>query len=191
MLIIATHIGSIVDPELGAGAIVNASNPHAALGSGVSGAIADACGSDFQHEVHTRWKEVFGGPLEPHDCLVTSGGTSSAFDWVLHVPAVDYEQRDPETGRASGPTRVRNCTLSAFQQAARLIPGKRLGLPLLGAGHGGLGESASADAMIAAIREFGVQNPNTKLVVCFAVLNADSAERVRELAKKHEVPFLG
>ena len=44
-VIVSTFVGSIVDPALGADAIVNASNPQVALGSGVSGAIREACGA--------------------------------------------------------------------------------------------------------------------------------------------------
>ena len=65
-------VGSIVDTELGAHAIVNASNPAVALGSGVSGAIRDACGGTaYQSEVHQVWEDEFDEPLEPGDRLVT------------------------------------------------------------------------------------------------------------------------
>src|SRR5262245_61467991 len=89
MMRVSTFIGSIVDPALGAHAIINASNPEVALGSGVSGAIRDACGgSVFQQLVRDAWKDEFDEPLEPGDCLVTGAGSYAAFRWVLHVPAV-------------------------------------------------------------------------------------------------------
>ena len=48
---LSTFVGSLVDQALGAHAIVNASNPHVGLGSGVSGAIRAACGgAAFQTE---------------------------------------------------------------------------------------------------------------------------------------------
>ncbi len=51
MLLIRTHLGSITDSAVGAHAVVNASNPELALGSGVSGAIRTACGgAAFQKE---------------------------------------------------------------------------------------------------------------------------------------------
>jgi O-acetyl-ADP-ribose deacetylase (regulator of RNase III) len=104
---LSVYTGSLVDPAIGAHAVVNASNPSVALGSGVSGALREACGGTaFQQELRDRLEEDFDAELEPDDCLVTSAGTSTAFRWVLHVPAVDYRKRDPETGGPSGPRRV-------------------------------------------------------------------------------------
>lgn len=190
MIKVSTFVGSIVDPSLEAAAIVNASNPHVGLGSGVSGAIADACGgTKYQRQVRAVWEDEFDEPLEAGDCLVTGPGTATHFEWVLHVPAVDYKKRDPETGGSSGPTRVRRCTGAALQEAAQLIAGRRLGVPLLGAGHGGLGVVASADAMLEAIRSFLEQSPTTPLTVCFAVLEPRHATVVAHAAEKHRVPF--
>jgi O-acetyl-ADP-ribose deacetylase (regulator of RNase III) len=138
---------SLVDPELDAHAIVNASNPHVGLGSGVSGAIRDACGGvAFQREVRRRWEEDFDQPLEADDCLVTEAGTADWLRWVLHVAAVDYKHPDPETGGPTGPSRVRQCFGAALDEACLLarendLTGELiLGTALLGAGHGGLGE---------------------------------------------------
>ncbi len=101
----------------------------------------------------------FDEPLEPDDCLVTGAGSSTAFRWVLHVPAVDYRSSDRETGGASGPSLVPACTRAALREAAALakehgLDGRFvLGAVLLGAGHGGLGEVNSADVMLRAVRE--------------------------------------
>lgn len=112
---LGVYTGSLVDPAIGAHAVVNASNPSVALGSGVSGALREACGGTaFQQELRERLEENFDAELEPDDCLVTSAGTSTAFRWVLHVPAVDYRRRDPETGGPSGPRRVRACVRSSM-----------------------------------------------------------------------------
>lgn len=60
VLVVSAFVGSIIDATLGADAIVNASNPHVALGSGVSGAIADACGGvEYQQEVRSVWEDEF------------------------------------------------------------------------------------------------------------------------------------
>lgn len=142
---LSLFVGSIIDSNIGAHAIVNASNPEAALGSGVSGAIYEACGGlAFQQEVHERLEEEFE-VLEPEDCLVTSSGSCQAFRWVLHVPAVNYRKRDPETGKSSGPRRIRTC-VQAFLEAAVSVARENnlsgqfvLATPLLGAGAGGLG----------------------------------------------------
>ncbi|GAB5545384.1 MAG: hypothetical protein SangKO_051440 [Sandaracinaceae bacterium] len=154
---LSTFVGSLVDQALDAHAIVNASNPHVGLGSGVSGAIRAACGgAAFQTEVRRAWEDAFDEPLEAGDCLVTGAGTARAFRWVLHVPAVDYTARDPETGGSSGPARTQACAAAALEEAGALAEAQGLvgrfvlGFPLLGAGHGGLGEVASAAAMMRA-----------------------------------------
>ncbi len=118
VIIVSAFVGSIVDATLGADAIVNASNPHVALGSGVSGAIADACGGvEYQHEVRSVCEDEFDEPLEAGDCLVTGAGSATGFQHVLHVPAVDYTKRDPETGASSGPTRVAHCVRAFLTEA--------------------------------------------------------------------------
>ena len=49
---LSVYTGSLVDPAIGAHAVVNASNPSVALGSGVSGALREACGGTaFQQEL--------------------------------------------------------------------------------------------------------------------------------------------
>jgi O-acetyl-ADP-ribose deacetylase (regulator of RNase III) len=155
MLLIRTHLGSITDSAVGAHAVVNASNPEVALGSGVSGAIRTACGgAAFQKEVRERLMEEFGGSLEPDDCLVTSAGCATSFRWVLHVAAVNYRKADPETGGVSGPLRIETCFRAALD-AAESVAGQEglqgsfvLATPLLGAGHGGLGPVIVAEVMI-------------------------------------------
>jgi hypothetical protein len=97
-------VGSLVDRDVGAHAIINASNPDLRLGGGVSGAIRDACGVTFQREIRERWEEQYDQPLEPDDCLVTSAGSASWLRCVLHVAAVDHRRPDPETGGPSGPS---------------------------------------------------------------------------------------
>ncbi|MEM1418426.1 MAG: macro domain-containing protein [Myxococcota bacterium] len=174
---VGIFVGSLVAPELGADAIVNASNPHVALGSGVSGAIAEACGAGFQREVRSAWEEEFDEPLTPDDCLVTGAGRATAFRWVLHVPSVDYTRRDPETGGPSGPDRVRRCVRAALDEARRIEGLRSLAFPLLGAGHGGLGEVAAARVMMETLAE-AVRSgaPRPELVV--AVLDERTARLV-------------
>lgn len=186
---IDTFVGSLVSPELGAHAIVNASNPELGLGSGVSGAIREACGGvEFQHEVRRAWADQIEEPLEAEDCVVSGAGTATAFRWVLHVAAVDYRKRDPQTGGSSGPARVRACTQAAIAEAVHLartndlIGQLILGVPLLGAGHGGLGHVASAGAMMEAL----ANAPGRADVggVLFAVLKEQHALVVRHAAER-------
>jgi O-acetyl-ADP-ribose deacetylase (regulator of RNase III) len=193
---LAVYIGSLVDPAIGAHAVVNASNPSVALGSGVSGALREACGgAAFQQELRERLEEDFDAELEPSDCLVTSGGTSTAFRWVLHVPAVDYRKRDPETGGASGPRRVRSCVRAFLDAAASLAKENDLAgrlivaTPLLGAGAGGLGPVASLDAMMSAVHEhlrrWSPEERDALARLVFVVLRPEDARLVEAGAAKH------
>lgn len=193
---LAVYVGSLVEPAVGANAVVNASNPAVALGSGVSGALRQACGgAAFQAELRERLDEDFDGALEPDDCLVTSAGTSTAFRWTLHVPAVDYRVPDPETGGPSGPSRVRACVRALLDAAAALAAENDLGgrfvlaTPLLGAGAGGLGPIVSLDAMMGSVRKFlRAASPVERDAVAelvFVVLDANVARLVALAAEKH------
>lgn len=71
---LSLFVGSITDSNIGAHAIANASNPEAALGSGVSGAIYEACGGlAFQQEVREQLEEEFE-VLEPEDSRLVQRG---------------------------------------------------------------------------------------------------------------------
>jgi len=190
------YIGNLVDGAIGAHAIVNASNPNVALGSGVSGAIRKACGEKtFQQEVRERFEDEFDTPLEPGDCLVTSAGTSTAFRWVLHVPSVDYRKRDPETGGNSGPTRVGECT-RAFLDAAALLARENdltgkfiLATPLLGAGAGGMGAIKSMDVMMSVLSD-RLKSPEQRdglAKLIFVVLEPKVADLVEKCADKYNL----
>ncbi len=192
---LSVFVGSLVDPAVGAHAIVNASNPGVLLGSGVSAAIREACGGDaYQREIRERLEEVFGAELEADDCLVTSGGTSKAFRWVLHVPAVDYRKRDPETGGPTGPGRVQSCVrafldAAATEAAENELAGKFVvATALLGAGAGGLGPTVSVDAMMAAVRDHLRTSPEVDEALAelvFVVLNPEDVRLVESAAAEH------
>lgn len=193
---LSVYVGSLVDPVIGAHAVVNASNPSVALGSGVSGALREACGGvAFQHEIREQLEEQFDAELEPDDCLVTSAGISTAFRWVLHVPAVDYRKHDPETGGPSGPRRVRSCVRAFLDAATSLaieneLAGRLvLATPLLGAGAGGLGPVASLDAMMGAayewLRASSPEERNALAKLVFVVLGPEDARLVELAAAKY------
>jgi len=191
---ISTFVGSIVDEAVGAHAIVNASNAQVLLGSGVSGAVWEACGGDaYQDELLRAREEEFGAAMGADDCLVTGAGTSSAFRWVLHVPAVDYGRRDPETGGSTGPARVRACTRAALDTAVGLAQEHDLvgllvvAFPLLGAGAGGLHEAASADAMMESIAAAEAAR-GALGVVRFSVLDDHVARLVESAAQRFGLP---
>ena len=196
MPIIRAFQGSIVSPDLGAHAIVNAGNPELGLGSGVSGAIRDACGGQaFQKLVRERLVDELDEPLSGDDCLVTSAGSCNAFQWVLHVASVDYRRRDAETGGSTGPSRVCACFRAALDAATALAAKEELEgqfvlvTPLLGAGHGGLGPVAALDAMMKALAEHlrgaHAEDRERLQAVVFAVLTAEEARLVPLAAARH------
>lgn len=189
--IVRPFTGSIVDTALGAHAIVNSSNPELGLGSGVSGAIQDACGGlPFQRLVRDVWEDEFDAPLEPSDCLVTRAGKASAFSWVLHVPSVNYRRRDTETGGSTGPSRVRDCFTAALREASLLAAEHNLegefvlGTPLLGAGHGGLGAIRALEAMMGALREWREREPWLLRQVVVAVIDGRDARLISLAAQR-------
>ncbi len=196
MVHVAVFTGSLVDARAGAHAILNASNPDVGLGSGVSGAIREACGgADYQRHVRERLEEEFGEPLQPSDCLVTGPGKATAFRWVLHVPTVDYRRTDPETGGATGPSRVEACFGSALGEAVALAQRHALSgqfilaTPLLGAGHGGLGPIVALDVMMGALaghlRDSPAEDRDALARVLFCVLTPQDARLVALAAGKH------
>jgi O-acetyl-ADP-ribose deacetylase (regulator of RNase III) len=168
--------------DAGCEVVVNASNPVAALGSGVSRAIFEECGGKvLQEEVRTKLGEEFGGTLGLGDCLVTSGGASTRLRHVLHVASVDYgaEGEGPVTSAA----RVTKCTQAALERAAELgtldTPA-RLAFPLLAAGHGGLGAGTSLEAMVGGMKAFFRKHPDAPIAaVIFAVPEVDKYELVK------------
>lgn len=200
MVHVAAFVGSLVDLQVGAHAVVNAGNPELGLGSGVSGAIREACGgTSYQREVRERLEEEFGEPLQPGDCLATGPGTATAFRWVLHVPSVDYRRADAQTGGPTGPSRVRACFRAALAEATALARTHGLSghfvlaTPLLGAGHGGLGLIVALDVLMGALGEHLREAPpgerEVLARVVFTVLSPQDARLVALAAEKHGLPF--
>lgn len=169
---------SIVDAEVDA--VVNASNPDAVLGGGVSRALYNECGGDvLQREMKEKLDEDFDGELGPNDCLVTSAGTSTRFRHVLHVASVDY--RNPQSSSAD---RVRANSEAAIRTAAEL--GEKHGpisvaFPMLAAGSGGLSPGIALKAMVDGLRSFFKEQPEAPVTrVVFAVPESDKFELVKK-----------
>lgn len=72
--------------------LVNASNTNGQLGSGVSGAIRQACGPRFQAEILEALQARHGGPMRPGGLLVTTAGAHPTAKWVVHVAVMDYRE---------------------------------------------------------------------------------------------------
>lgn len=130
--------------------------------------------------------------LQADDCLSTSGGTSEAFKWVLHVASVDYRRPDPQTGGASGPNRIRTCTRAFLEEAVLLAEAEdgplAVATPLLGGGHGGLGPIVAMDAMLETVNRFfrGAARAQPLLErLIFVVLKEQDARALEHCAFKH------
>jgi len=166
--------------DTGAEAVVNASNPDAQLGGGVSRALHDECGGDaLQDEMREQLEKTTDGELRPDECMVTSGGKSTKIRFVLHVPSVDY--RNPQ---ASSADRVTSATESALRSASRLTEEHgplAVALPLLGAGSGGLAPDVSLKAMVDGMQRFFQEQPDARIPrVVFAVPEPERFERVKQ-----------
>ena len=163
--------------DTGADAVVNASNPGADLGGGVSRALGDECGGpELQQEMHDRLQAAFDGELSADDCLVTSGGTSKRTRFVLHVPAVNYSER----GKPSTAERIAACAEAAVRAAALLAEKEgplAMAFPLLGAGSGHLPPAVSLKAMVDGMRRVFHEQPEAPITrVVFAVPEPDRFE---------------
>lgn len=130
--------GSLIDgAEL---VLVNASNTHCQLGSGVSGAIRRACGPGYQEHIVAALHARFGSWMLPGEVLITDAGSHPHAHYVAHVAVMDYRRG---FGADSFPS------LSLIRQScARLwqeLEGLRSATPLsvamvaLGGGTGKLG----------------------------------------------------
>lgn len=118
--------------------LVNASNTGVWLGSGVSAAIARACGPGYQERIRAQLEAVYGGEMEPGQVLVTDAGAHPRARWVAHVAVMDY--RSGHQG-STGPTldTIRVATRNLWRACESLPGGLRVAMVALGAGVGGLG----------------------------------------------------
>lgn len=129
--------GNLLDePE--ADFIVNPSNTILALGSGVSGAFASACGTALQEAMSTKLRAA--GKLSKGDVVVTAPGACTQFRHVLHAAVMDYNPGAAETAPSLGNIRtvLSNIETILANEAASRGGNVTLALPLMGTGVGGL-----------------------------------------------------
>jgi O-acetyl-ADP-ribose deacetylase len=118
-------------------AIVNAANNHFWMGSGVAGAIKARGGHEIERDAMVQ------GPVEPGECVVTSGGRLPA-RFVIHAAVMGQDLRTSAsiiasaTGNALALADARGLTSIAF--------------PAFGTGVGGFPVEECAHVMVAAIR---------------------------------------
>jgi len=139
--------GSIT--ELDVDAIVNAANTQLKHGGGVAAAIVRAGGHVIQHESDAiGWCDL--------GKAVATGAGSLKAKHVIHVPTIDYKNRE----RAS--LEEIYAGTKAALELAKELGHTSVALPLLGAGVVGLPREEVARAMIRAIEEF----PELEVTVC-------------------------
>jgi O-acetyl-ADP-ribose deacetylase (regulator of RNase III) len=119
--------------------LVNASNTQVDLGSGVSAAIARACGPSFQAHIHAARDKVYRGPMSPGDVLFTHAGDHPRAKYVAHAAVMDYRG----AGGVAHPdaVRIERCLVNLWK-GLESVPGEdrlSVALPALGAGTGRLG----------------------------------------------------
>lgn len=125
------YLGSILD--LPADALVNPSNPRLWLGSGVSGLLRKACGPRLQEAM-----DAIGGVAED-GFAVTPAFDHARVAEIIHVPTVSGDAEVIETAYAN--------VLRRAKEAGH----RRVLVPALGAGVGGMSLEGTAEALLRAI----------------------------------------
>ncbi len=134
--------------------LINASNTNLELGSGVSGAIRQACGPNYQAYLLEQLQSRCAGPLEPGGVLITGAGTHPNARYVAHAATMDYRQGF--TG-SSYPTLelVEQCYARIWNALADLGEDKlSVAVVALGAGTGQLGVRAPMEKACETLRDF-------------------------------------
>jgi O-acetyl-ADP-ribose deacetylase (regulator of RNase III) len=154
--VIAFHLPpitlEIVDGDLAAektDAIVNAANNAFWMGAGVAGAIKARGGTEIEREA------VAQGPVEPGECVVTSGGRLAA-RYVIHAAVMGQDLR---TSAAF----IEQATINALR-AADDHQLDSIAFPAFGTGVGGFPLDACAKIMIDAVRAFAPSAESVRLV---------------------------
>lgn len=130
-------------------AVVNAANNAFWMGSGVAGALKARGGPSIEAEAMAQ------GPVEPGECVVTSGGRLAA-RYVIHAAVMG---QDLETSAALIGRATRNSlALAETRQIASIA------FPAFGTGVGGFPVDECARAMIDAIRAHTGQATPRRLV---------------------------
>ena len=118
-------------------AVVNAANNHFWMGAGVAGALKARGGSSIEAEAMAQ------GPVEPGECVITSGGRLKA-KRVIHAAVMG---QDLQTSGAIIDRATRNALTLADAHGLT-----SMSLPAFGTGVGGFPIDACARIMIEAIR---------------------------------------
>jgi O-acetyl-ADP-ribose deacetylase (regulator of RNase III) len=151
-------------------AVVNAANNHFWMGAGVAGALKARGGVEIEREAMAQ------GPVDPGDCVVTSGGRLAARH-VIHAAVM-------------GQDLVTSASIieRATRGALRLADDRRLqsmAFPAFGTGVGGFSLDDCARIMIGAVRTFAPSAASVRLVRF--VLFGTQAYQAFEKVARHDL----
>ena len=148
-------------------AIVNAANNHFWMGAGVAGAIKAQGGAEIEREA------VAQGPVEPGECVITSGGRLVARH-VIHAAVMGQDL-------FTSPAYIKRATLNALR-AAEERKLESIAFPAFGTGVGGFPINGCARIMIAAVRTFAPSAVSVRLVR-FVLFGARAYDIFEEVAR--------
>lgn len=140
--------GSILEQQ--ADAIVNAANSKGVMGGGVAGAIRRAGGVVIEREAITQ------APIPIGSAVITTGG-SLPFR-IIHAPTMEHPAEETNVSA------VKLATLAALELADK-CDFKRIAIPGMGTGVGGVSPIDAAAAMIAVIKAFPAKSLQEVILV--------------------------
>jgi len=130
-------------------AVVNAANTQLWMGAGVAGALKARGGVEIEREAMAK------GPVQPGECVVTSGGRLAA-RYVIHAAVMAQDLR---TSAAYIQTATANAVQAADAKGLTSIA-----LPAFGTGVGGFPLDECARLMIGAVRDRAADFTSLRLV---------------------------
>jgi O-acetyl-ADP-ribose deacetylase (regulator of RNase III) len=150
-------------------AIVNAANTDLALGSGVAGAIRRQGGDEIDSEARAK------GPIALGEAVATGAGRLPN-RFVIHAAAMGYRSQDARVpkrpGSLSSAAIIRDATCNSLRRADELKVDS-IAFPALATGVGAFPVDECAATMIAAVREYSAQNPQSAIQRVVFVLFGD------------------
>ncbi|MFQ6117824.1 MAG: macro domain-containing protein [Candidatus Bipolaricaulia bacterium] len=161
---IELYRGSITDLDGEVDALVNAANTHLWMGTGVAGAIKRAGGQEVEEEA------VAKGPIPLGEAVATGAGKLRC-KFVIHAAGME------PGGRATAEA-VRDATRNSLLRAEELNL-KKIALPALGTGVGGLSLEEVARVQLGEVRRFAPQAKRLKKII-FALFGAEAYEAYRQ-----------
>jgi O-acetyl-ADP-ribose deacetylase len=150
-------------------AVVCAANDQFAMGGGVAGALRFKGGPELEREARARAGQALAeGSGVPLGTVVRTAGYALQAEFVYHAAVIRYDLRGGSNA-ADVLVAYREILRSAVRDGVTV-----LGVPLLGAGVGGLGPKASCELLLQAVEERG--QTQQRMCVDIVSINADEFE---------------